>query len=698
MPQGHPGGTMIEAAGWASRSAVPPLVCAFAAVSMGAALSILAEHYGHGNPVIRPCAAILMVFVMCWPRVTLPPYLLAALAAEWGTMTWLGDPAGGLIDGLGDVAEVALFAEIYGLFWQRSASFERIARLFIGLTLAAGIALAVGAVIVALLHLLLHGLPFARMWEYRFVSDSVGVMVLTPQMIVIWHGGLLRAPQRRVLLKTALFLVLGVLLSLLAFYESQLPVRLVLFSFLVLVTFRLPPTGTFAVMLAVSLSAVIFTLLAGASDAPQVLTFQQSLTVVQLFIAAVVLTITPVGIVLHQRDSLAVEAKLALREAERANRSKSDYLAAMSHEIRTPANGIIGFTELLSETALTAEQAHQINLIQESGRSLLAIINDILDIASAERGLIALNPGPFQLSVLMEAVRSFVANQARTKGLVLSLEMSPDIPAWVEGDAPRLRQTLLNLLTNAIKFANQGRVSLQVLRDEHDPPLYHFAVIDTGIGLTAEQQASLFNPFVRLDNHATRQVPGTGLGLAISKSLIEAMPGGRVGVTSQLGVGSTFWFDVELPECDAPPELGDKMPIDAQTGPALDILVAEDYPVNQMIIEAMLKRAGHNVTVVEDGLKAVEAVSRLRFDLVLMDMEMPVMKGVEATRAIRNLAGEGRDVPIVALTANAMPKEIAACLEAGMNSHLSKPLNKAALQQELARWTGGGVRTEVPPG
>ena len=350
-------------------------------------------------------------------------------------------------------------------------------------------------------------------------------------------------------------------------------------------------------------------------------------------------------------------------------------------------NGIIGFAALLRETALTAEQRLQITLIQEAGRSLIAIINDILDVASVEHRRIAIHPAPHKLDVLADSARSFVQNDANAKGLAIVLDVAADTPAWVYGDASRIRQILLNLLTNAIKFAADGTVTLRVTRDKIKRQLYHFTVHDTGFGLTKDQQATLFKPFVRLDNYATRQVPGTGLGLAISKSLVEAMPGGRIGVTSQPGAGSTFWFDVELPEAEAPLDAAIEPEFRVASVQPLEVLVVEDYPVNQMIIEAMLERAGHNVTIVEDGRQAVDAVRQRQYNLVLMDMEMPIMKGVDAARAIRALDSPARDTPIVALTANAMPHEIEECLSAGMDGHLSKPLDKAELLRQLARWT-----------
>jgi signal transduction histidine kinase len=528
----------------------------------------------------------------------------------------------------------------------------------------------------------------------RFLGDAVGIIMLTPQLVAIRNGDLLRTPQRFVLLQTFAMVLGGLMLTIYAFYFAAWPVRFFLFSYLLLATFRLPPAGTFVVVLAVCLTAMVFALrLSPGEQGLAMFSLEQRLVAIQLFSAGSVLTLLPVAIVLHQRDALVSEAAAARDDALQTAQSKSDFLAAMSHEIRTPLNGILGFTELLQETDLLPAQRRQLQLIKEAGHSLIVIINDVLDLARAERGERILRTAPLNIRSLLESVRSLVHKDATARGLMILVDLPDAIPIWVNGDASRLRQVLLNLMNNAVKFGEGETVTVRMRRTGGALQCLHVEVADCGPGMTEDEIACLFGAFVRLNNSATRNAQGTGLGLSISKRLIEAMPGGRIGVRSVVGAGSVFWFDVELPECEGPIEMAESKEGASPQIPALRILVAEDYLVSQMIIEAMLVRLGHTVKVVENGQQAVEAIRRLRFDLVLMDMAMPVMSGLQATHVIRAMSGIESTTPIIALTANAMPMEIEACLAAGLNGHLSKPIEPAALHRQLALW-GSWVEPE----
>src|SRR5689334_12343666 len=391
------------------------------------------------------------------------------------------------------------------------------------------------------------------------------------------------------------------------------------------------------------------------------------------------------GISIDVTDRKRAEAELidAKAAAEAATRAKSDFLAMVSHEIRTPLNAIIGFADLIASGAASeAERRRYLAHQRDAGRTLLGIIDDILDFSKIEAGKLELEAAPVELPELVEGTRALLAQVAGAKGLELRVTRDGGVPRWVTADPVRLRQVLLNLLSNAIKFTPRGTVTLSVTghgRQVDGRHALRLTVADTGIGIPADRQEHLFEAFSQLDRSVSRRHGGAGLGLAICRRLVELM-GGRIGVTSRPGLGSTFWIMLALPEAEPA-----QAPVPQPGGAVLPlrrpgrILVAEDVPVNQLLVRAMLVHAGHRVDVVEDGVGAVAAVQRQRYDLVLMDVQMPVMDGLEAARRIRALPGPGRRVPIVAVTAHAMAEQIADCRAAGMDGHIAKPVEKAAL-------------------
>lgn len=415
---------------------------------------------------------------------------------------------------------------------------------------------------------------------------------------------------------------------------------------------------------------------------------------IELSISKIITTDTPMFAIFIRDISAQKEHELSLKqakhEAETANRAKSGFLAAMSHEIRTPMNAVLGILGLLRDTPLNNEQKQLVKTGRHSSELLLSIINDILDFSKMEADKLQLENTCFDLHHLLTDTVELLSPLANNKALTINLDISSSLPRYTEGDPDRLRQILINLINNAIKFTQQGTIDINATAVNQHDALFHLQceIKDTGIGISEKDQLILFDEFTMADQTHSRSYEGTGLGLAICKRLTSLMKG-NITIQSELNKGSTFTFDVELKtgleqDCHYKHKNNSNLSLPKASS---RILLAEDNPANQMVIKTILEFANQKVDIVANGLEALIAVSTRPYDLVLMDISMPEMDGMESTKMIRQLSGEKSKIPIIALTAHALSGDKERFLASGMNDYLTKPIQRSSILHCIAHWT-----------
>jgi signal transduction histidine kinase/CheY-like chemotaxis protein/HPt (histidine-containing phosphotransfer) domain-containing protein len=625
-------------------------------------------------------AALLRHSPSTWPAFLVVLAMCDALATRW-----FGDGGPPWIIAASDALEIALTAALINKLGGITASFSSVAaaaRIMAACLAVPLLSATAGAFALSESH----QLPFHSVWRSWYVANSLGLLVATP-MLLMWSDANIRkdmlsslSPARAVGLLAGLTW-LAMLLS----QNFSTPMLFLSFPLVLVMTWVFGLLGGTSAVMTATVAAVAATLVGNGPVAaliPAPTTLELRIEAVQLYLFTMLFCSLPFAVLLIQQRDLAAKLR-------KASDARSDFLATMSHEIRTPMTAVLGMVDLLRAEKLTPVQAGYVDVMRSSGRHLLSVINDILDFSRMESGKLELEQMDFSLPDLLERLRSLAHPLAVEKGLDLHVEIAPHSPLTLRGDPTRLKQVLLNLVSNGIKFTQRGGVTVTVsqLHGVGSDARFRFEVRDTGLGIPSEKLGTLFAPFTQVDNSTARRFGGSGLGLAISKRLVNAM-GGEIGVRSSPDLGSLFYFEVPLGRGDP---LNLVRPSTAATGPVTPrrILIAEDVEINRVILRSVLSKQGHTLVFADHGGQAVELVEKQAFDLVLMDVQMPVMDGVEATRRIRRLAGATRDIPILGLTANVMARERERYLEAGMNDCLMKPIDWDQLEAAMKRHTGG---------
>jgi signal transduction histidine kinase/CheY-like chemotaxis protein len=553
---------------------------------------------------------------------------------------------------------------------------------------ATGLTAATSVLVNGLLSMSFHG-PFWRAWSEWTTSNVLGVAIALPTLLILFDRRH-RESFRVSVLESVLVLAL-VLATAVTVFTADASLQVLLFAPALLAVFRGGPRAA-AVLVACSLAATIPAILHKTGLDPVVAV--PPLREAQVFHLVLYAVCLAAALALSRQSRLQAllvrrqaAARAAQARAQAANQAKSEFLATISHEIRTPLNSILGFAALVRDDPdLSAESRHRLDLVGSAGRSLAEIVNDLLDFAKVEAGRLELTPGPVSPAELLRDAVAIVTPAAQAKGLPLSVAIETtgegDEAALLALDETRLRQVLLNLLANALKFTAQGQVAAR-LTIGPAPGDLRFEISDTGIGIAPEVQARLFQRFSQADSSISRGYGGAGLGLAISKALVGQM-GGQIGMASTLGEGSRFWVALSA-QVVARPAAATPAPVELEAPRPPRVLLVDDHPMNRELGHALLTLAGCEVSTANDGTQALEAARLDTFDLILMDVHMPGLDGLAATRAIRALPGPHGAVPIIALSADVLPEQIARCRAAGMDGHVAKPIRREELIAAVGR-------------
>ena len=542
------------------------------------------------------------------------------------------------------------------------------------------------------------GIRIALSWA---ASDALGMLLVSPTLLILADAWLRRhRPSRQELLDWSMLFVISSAITIGVFSQESFPFLFLVTPVVVLGAFRQGQVGAAFAIIFISIIASVGT--ANGHGPVQLVHggLSQKLMVLQVFLAIAFAMGLPIAAILRSRAETVERLREARLVAEQAVAAKSIFLANMSHEIRTPMNGVIGFTDVLLAGHLSDEQRRHVEMLAESGRSMMRLLNDILDISRIEAGQMQIENEPFELLYRLEDATRLMRPIAERKGVDLALSTHGKIPAWIMGDQLRVRQILLNLIGNAVKFTEHGKVRVRVSVDRTDAgPKLVVAIRDSGIGIADDQLSQIFVQFSQADSSIASRFGGSGLGLTISTQLARAM-GGGLSVESKLGVGTTFTLTLPLVEAaSGNPRSREARPaqmVAKRRSERPRVLLAEDNETNQALILAMAERVGIDVDVALTGAQVVPMAEAARLErrpyrLVLMDMRMPEVGGIEATRRLRAAGFDEAELPIIAQTANAYADDIAACIDAGMQGHLTKPIRLNDLEQIMMTYF------EAPP-